>query len=54
MTDANTGVANYDNIYNEDADFQIVLFNVPLGVTGGCANPNQVQDLFDDPRLAHT
>ena len=27
---------------------------VPLGATGGDANPNQVNDYYDDPRLGHT
>ena len=52
--DTSTGVALYDNIYNEDANFNKVLFDVKLGETGGCANPYQVQDFFDDPRLPHT
>lgn len=26
----------------------------PLGETGGSANPNRVNDFYDDPRLAHT
>ena len=53
-TDAGSGVATYRNAYNEDAAYQRVDSNVPLGTTGGFANPNQVNDLFDDPRLGHT
>lgn len=53
-TSAVTGIATYTNIYNEDAVFNRMPFDVPLGTTGGCANPNQVNDLFDDPRLGHT
>ena len=53
-TDASTGVASYRNVYNENAGFDRVETDVPLGTTGGFANPNQVNDLFDDPRLAHT
>ncbi len=49
-----TGIALYDNIYNEDSSFTIVPFAVPLGKTGGCANPHQVNDDFDDPSLPHT
>ena len=53
-SDAQTGVARYDNAYNEDESFERVGTPVPLGTTGGFANPNQVNDLFDDPRLGHT
>ena len=53
-TDAGSGVAIYRNAYNEDAAYNRVDSNVPLGTTGGFANPNQVNDLFDDPRLGHT
>jgi hypothetical protein len=54
VTDARTAQAGYTTIYNEDADFERVGFDVPLGTTGGCDNPNQVRDFFDDPRLGHT
>lgn len=53
-TDAQTGVGKYDTVYNEDERFQRVETPQPLGTTGGLANPNQVNDRFDDPRLAHT
>ena len=53
-TDAGTAVATYANAYNEDAAFDVVTFDVPLGETGGYANPNQVNDYYDDPRLGHT
>lgn len=53
-TDPVTGSATYSNIYVEDSSFSTTPVDVPLGTTGGCANPNQVNDLFDDPRLAHT
>ena len=53
-TDAPSGVATYTNGYDENADFEIVEFEVPLGTTGGYANPTQVNDLYDDPRLGHT
>lgn len=57
-TDPDTVEASYDNRYNEtfddDGNPVVVPVNRPLGTTGGCANPNQVNDLFDDPRLGHT
>ncbi len=57
-TDPETMQASYDNVYNEtfdnDGNPVTVPVNRPLGTTGGCANPNQVNDLFDDPRLGHT
>ncbi|MEO7198773.1 MAG: hypothetical protein ABIY56_01005 [Dokdonella sp.] len=53
-TDPVTAMAWYDNVYNEDANFTIVPFAVPLGSTGGCANPRQTHDYFDDPRLPNT
>ena len=53
-TDAESGIATYTNVYNEDAQFDIIEFEVPLGQTGGFANPNQVNDYYDDPRLGHT
>lgn len=52
--DTSTGVAWYDNIHNEDANFNVVPIPAPLGSTGGCANPHRVNDYFDDPRLPHT
>lgn len=54
LTNKITGVSDYKTIYNEDASFQIVPFNVQLGTSGGCANPNNVNDYFDDPRIGHT
>ena len=53
-TNTTTGVATYNTVYNEDENFERVATPVPLGSTGGFANPNQVNDLIDDPRLAHT
>ncbi|WP_440223844.1 hypothetical protein ACQQ2N_01200 [Dokdonella sp. MW10] len=53
-TDRATGVATYSNRYNEDPSFHRTTFDTPLGSTGGFANPNQVNDYFDDPRLGHT
>ncbi len=53
-TNVITGVADYITTYNEDSSFQMVSFNQQLGITGGCANPNNVNDYFDDPRLGHT
>ncbi len=45
---------SYDAVYNEDESFERVATPKPLGTTGGFANPNQVNDLIDDPRLGHT
>ncbi len=53
-TNATTGIATETNVYNEDASFQRIEFDWPLGSTGGHANPNQVNDYYDDPRLGHT
>lgn len=49
-----TGIATYTNVYNENAQFEQASFAVPLGTTGGCDNPTQVSDLYDDSRLGHT
>ena len=46
-----------ENIYNQTgaSDGQpLPQEAVPLGTTGGPANPNQVNDYYDDPRLAAT
>lgn len=53
-TDAASGVATYRNLGNEGADFEYVATPQLLGTTGGFANPNNVRDFFDDPRLGHT
>ena len=57
-TDPLSRIASYDNIYDETFDTGGQPVRVPidqaLGTTGGCANPHQVNDLFDDPRLGHT
>lgn len=45
-TDLHTAVAVYSDIYNENANFEILEQTVPIGATGGCANPGQVNDLF--------
>lgn len=52
--DPATAAGLYDNVSNEDSGFNVVPFDVPLGETGGCANPNHVKDFFDDPRMPHT
>ncbi|MCY1383519.1 hypothetical protein D9M69_716540 [compost metagenome] len=41
------------NIYNEDTPCNRVYGRVNLGSLPK-ANENQVNDLYDDPRLAHT
>ncbi len=53
-TNNRTGVATYSNIYNQDSAFNVTRSYQQLGTTGGYANPKQVNDLYDDPRLAHT
>ncbi len=53
-TDPVALTAIYRNVYNEDPAFLRVEGERMLGTTGGCANPNQVNDLYDDPRLGHT
>lgn len=53
-TDSLTLISFFSNAYNEDPAFQRIESEHALGTTGGCANPNQVNDLYDDPRLAHT
>lgn len=53
-TDPQALTARYRNVYNEDPAFQRVEGERMLGSTGGCANPNQVNDYYDDPRLGHT
>jgi len=54
LTSDATGIASYTNVYNENAQFEQTTFAVPLGTTGGCDNPNQVSDLYDDPRWGNT
>jgi hypothetical protein len=44
----------YLNIYTEDEPGKRVEKRVPLGTTGDDNNPKQVNDLYDDERLAHT
>ena len=44
--DTVTGIALFDNVSNEDSNFTLVPFAVPLGSTGGCADPRLVNDYF--------
>lgn len=53
-TDVDTGVATYSQAYLEDENFEITADSRPLGTTGGFANPGQIRDFYDDPRLGHT
>lgn len=55
ILDTPTGMY-YENIYIQSVpDAQPVPQEaVPLGRTGGPANPNQVNDYYDDPRLSYT
>lgn len=53
------GSTVFTNIYTQDESptgqpLVKVWESVPLGTTGGYANPKQINDLFDDPRIAHT
>jgi hypothetical protein len=54
VTEATSGIATYRNLGNEDAGFGFVATPQLLGESGGFANPNNVRDWFDDPRLGHT
>jgi hypothetical protein len=58
VTDPESRTASYDDIYNETFDTAgdpvQVPITQPLGTTGGCANPNQVNDYFDDANQGHT
>ena len=53
-TNNRTGVANYANVYTQDSSFNVTGSYTQLGRTGGYANPTQVRDFYDDPRLGHT
>ncbi|HMN22549.1 MAG TPA: hypothetical protein PKA16_14290 [Ottowia sp.] len=57
--DIETDVMSFTNVYDEqpgaDGEPPVkVNEEVPLGTTGGFAEPKKVIDLFDDPRLAST
>lgn len=52
-------VVSWDNEYTQEEDdtgapLEKEPTPAPLGTTGGTRNPRQVNDLYDDPRLAHT
>lgn len=53
-TDPTLGTSTYANAYDENRNFQILNINLPLGTTGGYANPHQVTDYYDDPRRVDT
>lgn len=53
-TDPFFGSATYSNDYNEDQNFNVIDIHFTLGTTGGCANPNRVDDFYDDPRRSNT
>ena len=53
-TNPATGAATYQTRGNENPAFDFLATPQVLGTTGGTANPNQVDDFFDDPRLGHT
>lgn len=48
------GAAVYNNIYNQDANFNVTNAYRQIGRTGGYNNPNKVHDFYDDPRIGHT
>lgn len=53
------GSTVFTNVYTQEESstgqpLEKVWESVPLGTTGGYANPRQINDLFDDPRLDHT
>ena len=54
QTDAIHITASYSNAYDEDENFNIINIATSLGATGGCANPHQVNDYYDDPRRPDT
>ena len=53
-----SGYLYVENVYTEEVGAEGIdepVFEVePLGETGDDANPRQVNDLYDDERLAHT
>jgi hypothetical protein len=53
-TDNATGIATYETLGNENPAFEYIATPQLLGTSGGFANPNNVRDFFDDPRLGHT
>lgn len=48
------GAGVYNNIYQEDKNFNISPLYQQLGRTGGYSNPSKVYDFYDDPTLKHT
>lgn len=48
------GAGIYNNIYNEDQNFNITSLYQAIGRTGGYANPSQVYDFYDDPTHKRT
>ena len=48
------GAGIYNNIYNEDANFNVTNAYRQIGRTGGIFNPDKVHDFYDDPRIGHT
>jgi hypothetical protein len=59
ITELSDDRVSFDNEYTQEADEDgLPLDKVPtparLGETGGTANPNNVNDFYDDPRLGHT
>lgn len=48
------GVATFDNIYQQDSNFNITSLYQQLGRTGGHLNPGKVYDFYDDPIAKNT
>lgn len=53
-TNQRTGASTYSNVYTQDINFGINHAYQALGSTGGFANPKQINDFYDDPRIGHT
>jgi len=57
MTHLGGGRFYAENIYSQEVSGNVTTVQqevIPLGSTGGDASPNQVNDLYDDPRLGGT
>lgn len=48
------GAGIYNNIYNEDKNFNVSSLYQQIGRTGGYFNPGKVYDFFEDPTHART
>lgn len=48
------GAGVYNNIYNEDSNFNVSRLYQQIGRTGGYFNPSKVYDFYDDPTHSRT